>query len=229
MSEHWQPLCVTDVRAAMRTIGLLPAGSTKLVENYDSFVLGEAARKLLATIADVDARELARDFLVDQFFRHDVFIRRGRALNESERRAQLLTRCFVLTRPVNEITYKMQTPAGQLRYDNGIARNIVAAVAGGPRVLADICTEFELPPQDAVANALVLSAAGALRPVERSWSAVGDLNEAIDRRNLRYRALPCGTALLIDDDALLSAIRGSQVGKNEEERNWRDFLAKYGV
>ena len=123
----------------------------------------------------------------------------------------------------------MQTPAGQLRYDNSIARTIVAAVAGGPRVLADICTEFELPPQDVVANALVLSAAGALRPVERSWSAVGDLNEAIDRRNLRYRALPCGTALLIDDDALLSAIRGGQVAKNEGERQWRDFLAKYGI
>ena len=229
MSEHWQPLCVTDVRAAMRTIGLSPAGSTKLVENYDSFVLGEAARKVLATIADVDARELARDFLIDQFFRHDVFIRRGRALDESERRAQLLTGCFALTRPVSEIAYQMQTPAGQLRYDNGIARNIVAAVAGGPRVLADICTECELPPQDAVANALVLSAAGVLRPVERNWSAVGDLNGAIGRRNLRYRALPCGTALLIDDDALLAATRGGHVAKNEGERKWRDFLAQYGL
>ena len=123
----------------------------------------------------------------------------------------------------------MQTPAGRLRYDNSIARNIVAALAGGPRVLADICTEFEFSPQDAVANALVLSAAGALRPVERSRSAVEDLNEAIGRRNLRYLALPCGTALLIDDDALLSAIRGGGVVKNEEGHKWRDFLAKYGI
>ena len=229
MSEHWQPLCVTEVRAGMRTIGLLPAGSTKLVENYDSFVLGEAAREILSPIADLDARELARDFLIDQFFRHDVYIRPGRALDESQRRAQLLTTCFALTRPVNTIEYKMQTPAGQLRYDNSIARNIVAALAGGPRVLADICTEFEFSPQDAVANALVLSAAGALRPVERSRSAVEDLNEAIGRRNLRYLALPCGTALLIDDDALLSAIRGGGVVKNEEGHKWRDFLAKYGI
>jgi SAM-dependent methyltransferase len=229
MSEHWQPLCVTDVRAAMRSIGLSPAGSTKLIENYDSFVLGEAAREILATIADPDARELARDFLVDQSFRHDVYIRRGRPLDESERRAQLLTTCFALTRPVNTTEYKIKTPAGQLRFDNSTARNIVAAVACGPRVLADICTEFELPPQDAVANALVLSAAGALRPVERSWSAVGDLNEAINRRNVRFLALPCGTALLIDDDALLSAIKAGQDAKNEGGRIWRDFLANYGI
>jgi len=83
MSEHWQPLCVTDVRAAMRSIGLSPAGSTKLIENYDSFVLGEAAREILATIADPDVRELARDFLVDQSFRHDVYIRRGRPLTRA--------------------------------------------------------------------------------------------------------------------------------------------------
>lgn len=229
MSEHWQALCVTDVRAAMRTIGLSPAGSTKLVENYDSFVLGEAARRILATIADPDARELARDFLVDQFFRHDVYIRRGRALDENERRAQLLTTCFALTRPVNAIEYQMKTSAGQLRFDNSIARNIVAALASGPRVLADICAELELPLQDAVANALILSAAGALRPVERSSSAVGELNKAIDRRNLRYLALPCGTALLIEDDALLSAIRAGHDAANEEGRVWRDFLANYGI
>ena len=80
-----------------------------------------------------------------------------------------------------------------------------------------------------MANALVLSAAGALRPVERIWSAVGDLNDAIDRRNVRYLALPCGTALLIDDDALLSAIRAGSDAKNAEGRIWRDFLAKYGI
>ena len=104
------------------------------------------------------------------------------ALDENERRAQLLAACFALTRPVNSIEYTMQTPAGQLRYDNAIARNIVAALAGGPRPLADICTELDLSPQDVLANALVLSAAGALRPVEQSRTAIQNLNEAIYRR-----------------------------------------------
>src|SRR5262245_23746541 len=69
MTADWEALSVTDVRAAMRGIGLVPAGSATLIENYDSFVLGRAARTALATIADLDARELARDFLIDQFFR----------------------------------------------------------------------------------------------------------------------------------------------------------------
>ena len=182
MSEHWEPLCVTDVRATMRSIGLMPVGSATLVENYDSFVLGHAALKTLAAIADLDARELARDFLIDQFFRRDVFARDGRALDENERRSQLLAAFFALTRPSNTIGYTMETPAGHLRYSNPTARNVVAALAGGPRPLAGISSEFDLAPRDVLANALVLSAAGALRPVEKSRIPVSKLNEAIYRR-----------------------------------------------
>ena len=141
MSEHWEPLCVTDVRATMRSIGLMPVGSATLVENYDSFVLGHAALKTLAAIADLDARELARDFLIDQFFRRDVFARDGRALDDNERRSQLLAAFFALTRPSNTIGYTMETPAGHLRYSNPTARNVVAALAGGPRPLVPVSVQ----------------------------------------------------------------------------------------
>src|SRR5262249_33604798 len=75
MGQHWDPLFVTDVRRDMATIGLKPVGSASLVENHDSFVLGKAAREALTVISDEDVRELARDFLIDQFFRLDIFVR----------------------------------------------------------------------------------------------------------------------------------------------------------
>jgi len=233
MLESWEPLCVTDVRAAMRGIGLLPAGSATLVDNYDSFVLGEAARGTLAAVADLDTREFVRDFLIDQFFRRDVFIRAGRALDENERRSLLLAACFALTRPVNSIKYMMQTSAGELRYDNTFARKIVAALASGPRPLADICAEFALAPQDVLANALVLSAAGSLRPVERSPIPIRSLNEAIRRRlggpeEIRFLALPYGTALPIHD-GLLPLTKGSEPMDEATRREWREFLTVHGI
>jgi hypothetical protein len=217
----------------MRSIGLVPVGSATLIDNYDSFVLGHAARSTLAAIADLDARELARDFFIDQFFRRDVFIREPRALEEHERRSQLLATSFALTRPANAVRYMMETPAGHLRYDNSIARKVVAALAGGPRPLADISTEFSLPPRDVLANALVLSADGALRPVAQSRTPVSKLNEAIYRRltgpeEIRFLALPCGTALPIDD-VLLSLIKGSETMKKEERNEWQEFLATHGL
>jgi SAM-dependent methyltransferase len=231
MSANWEPICVTDLRAAMRKIGLMPVGSATLIENYDSFVLGQAARKTLAAIADLDARALARDFLIDQFFRRDVFVRDSRALDENERRSQLLTACFALTRPASAIEFTTETPAGHLRYDNGIARDIVAALTGGPCSLAHISTVLALAPQDVLANALVLSATGALRPVERCRTPIPNLNEAIYRRlggpeEIRFLALPCGTALPIDD-TLLRLIKGNM--KESEFGEWRDFLAAHGL
>lgn len=43
MVENWQPLCVSEVRAAMTALGLEPAGSAKLIQNYD-LVQSRAAR-----------------------------------------------------------------------------------------------------------------------------------------------------------------------------------------
>ena len=85
MGENWEPLCVTRVRAEMATIKLAPVGSATLIQNFDSLVLGRNARKALARISDDDARELARDFFINQAFRCDVFVRDGRRLNADQR------------------------------------------------------------------------------------------------------------------------------------------------
>jgi SAM-dependent methyltransferase len=207
MSGNWDPLCVTDVRATMRGIGLDPVGSATLMENFDSFILGNAARKSLLAISDPDARELARDFLINQLFRRDVYVRNGRILDENSRRSGLLRFAFALTLPTNMVEYATKTPAGHLRYDNPTARTIVAALANGTRSLANVCEEFALDSQDALANALVLSAAGTVRPVERDDMPVDKLNQAIGRRfgspeEIPFVALPCGTALPVNDEML---------------------------
>jgi hypothetical protein len=79
----------------------------------------------------------------------------------------------------------------------------------------------------------MLSAADALRPVERSRAPVSELNEAIYRRlsgpeEIRFLALPCGTALPIDD-VLLSLIKGNETMKKGKGGEWRDFLAAHGL
>src|SRR5215471_5796060 len=89
MPAAWQPLYVTEVRRDLATIGLEPAGSATLNENFDWMVLGEGARQTLATIAEPDARELVRDYYLDQRFRRDVFARGNRRLKPGEQAARL--------------------------------------------------------------------------------------------------------------------------------------------
>jgi SAM-dependent methyltransferase len=233
MIGSWDALCVTQVRAEMATIGLVPVGSATLIQNFDSFVLGQAARKVLATISDDDVRELARDVLINQAFRCDVFVRAGRRLNEDQRRRRLRATTFALARPRRAIRYAIATPAGRLRFDNAAAREIVSALSAGPASLAEIGAKSALPRQDLLANVLVLCAADAVWPVEPGRVSVACVNEAIRSRlggpqEIRYLALPCGTAVAIDD-VLLRFLKGGRMTAAGKLRDWRDFLAAHGL
>ena len=232
MSENWEALCVTQVRAEMATLGLAPVGSATLIENFDSLVLGRDARKALAAICENDVRELARDFLITQSFRSDVFVRAGRRLNEDERYQRLRATTFALARPRRAIKYSMATPAGRLRYGNAAARDIVSVLSAGPASLAEITAKSTLAGQDLLANVLVLCAADAVWPVESRRVSVSAVNEAILRRlsgseEVLYLALPCGTAVAMDDALLL--LRGGRRTGAGKLGDWQDFLASHNV
>ena len=232
MGQHWDPLFVTEVRSDMAEIQLKPVGSCTLVENHDSFVLGRAAREALAAIGDEDVRELARDFLIDQSFRRDLFVREGEPLDEYGQRQRLLASAFALTRGAGNIEYTLRTAAGRLNFDNAAARGIIAGLAGGPCRLGAIAEQCGAAPEDVVANAMVLCASTQIRPVESGRASVATINAAISRRlggeeEILYLALPCGTAIAMHD-AVRSLLRGDR-GDDDAFREWRDFLAAHGI
>ncbi len=228
MHAAWKPLYVTEVRAAMATIGFSPVGSTTLIENFDWLVLNNRARKTLARIADPNVRELTRDFFLDQRLRCDVFARSSRRLNADERASRLMASTFALARPVCEIRYATTTPGGARVYDTPAARRIVAALAAGPRSLSDLGLAPEL-----LENALTLCAVGDAMPVEPGGEPVAKLNRAIWRRldgpeEIRWLALPCGTALETDR-GLLRLLRDGMTIDDERYAGWRAFLASHGL
>jgi SAM-dependent methyltransferase len=228
MHAAWQPLYVTEVRAAMAAIGLAPVGSTTLIENLDRLAMSDSVRGMLAGIADPDIRELARDFFLDQRFRCDVFARGNRPLDTGARAARLLASTFALARPAAAVAYTVRTPAGERAYDTPTARAIVAALADGPLRLADLA---RVP--DLLENLLVLCAAEQVIPVEPGSEPVASLNRALWRRldggeEIRWLALPCGTALETDR-GLLRLLRDGATIDDERYPGWRAFLASHGI
>ena len=232
MPGAWQPLYVTEVRTAFKTIGLVPVGSATLIENLDSLVLSESARQMLGAISDTNLRELVRDFYLDQRFRCDVFARSNRRLGGEQRRDALLASTFALARPAAAIRYSATTPAGFHPYNNPTARAIVGALADGPRALAEVAPVLTLP-QDLATNLLLLCAVGDAVPVEPGHAPVKTLNRAIFHRldgpeEIHWLTLPCGTALDVDL-GLMRRLRDSE--KIDEDRfpGWRGFLASHGL
>src|SRR4051794_16283507 len=230
MHAGWQPLYVTELRRDLKEIGLVPVGSALLVENFDGWVLGRRARGLVAGIADPDRREMVRDFCIDQRFRCDVFARDASPLTASQQRERLMSSGLALVRPPAAITYEMPTQAGRVRYDNPAARAIIASLMSGVRRLADIPSGFAAA-RDLTANMLVLCAAGDVRPTETTRTPVGPLNRALRRRlgkaeEVPAVALPCGTALDIDQD-IVRLLSGADAGGMSAD--WREFLELHGV
>jgi SAM-dependent methyltransferase len=214
----WQPLYVTELRRDMATIGLEPVGSATLSENLDWMVLDEAARQTLGSITDPDGRELVRDYYLDQRFRCDVFARSNRQLGLGERTGRLHSSTFVLARPVPAIHCTMTTPAGSVNYDCPAARAIVTELnAGRPARTEDLKT------------LLTLCAAGDILPAEPGHASVANLNRALYGRvdgpeEIRWLALPCGTAVEVDS-GLLRALRDGQ----PVDDGWRQFFASHGL
>ncbi|MGA8551180.1 MAG: class I SAM-dependent methyltransferase [Stellaceae bacterium] len=228
MHAGWRPLYVTEMRPQMAAIGLAPVGSATLIENFDALLFGEAARAILRDIADPDARELVRDFLLDQRLRCDVFDRGNRRLDPAERARRLLASSYALARPAATIRYSTAMPAGEPTCDTPTARAILAALAAGPRPLASLANAPDL-----LEALLMLCAAGAAMPVESGNEPVERVNRAIRRRlggpeEIDWLALPCGTAIAVDR-SLLGLLRdGGQIDDGRYP-GWRDFLASFGI
>jgi len=232
MVENWQPLCVSEVRAAMAAICLEPVGSAKLIQNFDLVQAG-AAREALALIGDENARELARDFLLNQFFRMDVFVREGRRLDEEERQRRLMDSTFMLACPSTEIDYAVATPVGRQSFDTPRSRAIVTSLTTGPMSLAEVVARSGLEAQAILDAGLILTALDILRPVERDQFDVQRVNMAVRRRlggaeEIPFLALPCGTMLKLND-ALRGVMRCVEDSHSGAINDWIKFLATSGV
>lgn len=232
MGANWRPLSVLDVRADMAEIGLEPAGSASLIENFDDFVLGKAARKMLATIDDPDLHDLVRDYLTNQSFRRDVFVRGGVALSEPERRRRLLDTPFALATPRTRAAFRVETAAGEIDFDNAVARRMVSALAKGPRRLRDLAVDGDSE-GDVLANAMILAGARRIWPVETGAAGSAQaFNRAVFDRlggpdELMLLALDCGTALTAAE-GLLWALKARADVKGSTAA-WRRHFAAHGA
>ena len=226
LAPAWQPLYVTEIRAELKRIGLFPAGSATLEDNFDTFMLRAAERRAIDGIADPDLRELARDYVVLKRFRRDVFSREGAQIGEAEQRRRILDQSFMLTCPAASVGYTMATPAGTVRFDNEMSRGIVSALAHTPRTLRSIAGGK----RDLVANALTLAASGTIRPVGPGAGAVDTLNAALGELDTEatpfaFRALPWGTALALDR-ALRRHLKDGR-GLPRRLAPWADFISRF--
>ncbi|MFN7977442.1 MAG: class I SAM-dependent methyltransferase [Vicinamibacterales bacterium] len=199
LAPAWRPRYVDEMRRDMATIGLTPVGSATLRDNFDRLVVTAAGRQTLDAIADPDQRELARDFLMTQAFRRDVYGRAPARIDDATRRARLFDGWLALVQPASTVRFSMSTEAGEVPFDTPVARGLVARLADGPARLRDGVTA-DTTPDGLLSAAIALMCAGVVRPVAAQAVSVDRINDVLARHldartGPTYRVLPRGTAV----------------------------------
>jgi SAM-dependent methyltransferase len=217
LNEHWNPQYFADVARDLGRAKLSFAASAILRSHVDFLNFGEEEQKLLAEIDDPVQRETICDFLTNQTFRRDIFIKGTPRLSRREHAAALRTARFVLTVARPDVPLKAKFEDGEIIFKEEIYAPILDALAKGPRTVAELLDEPDIGKLGLtiVMQALVVLAAG-----ESVAAALPAAGEAARReRTDRFNALVLEHSRYDDDlRALASPVAGTGINVERYDR-----------
>jgi SAM-dependent methyltransferase len=139
LNEHWNPQHFTEVARTLSQAKLEFACSAALIDHLDAINLSAQQRNLLNSISDPHFKILTRDFMVNQGFRRDYWVKGARRLTGAEQCERLRAMRFALMRPDTEIDYKIRGYQQEATLEPGIYEPIVQAFQSSPiRTVSEI-------------------------------------------------------------------------------------------
>lgn len=177
LNRDWHPMPFSEVADALAAAKLNFAASVHLLDHIDAINLSSEGQKVLAELTHPVLRQSVRDYLVNQYFRRDLFIKGGRRLTQGELEQTWRESAFVLTSHPEDVPMTVQGALGPANLLDSFYRPLLAALAeegGGPKTLAQLLAHPSLSgsslPQMREA-VLILTGAGHLFPVHSGSSS----------------------------------------------------------
>lgn len=193
-NDAWSPQYFVDVADDMSRAKLEFAASAGLLDGIDAINFSPDARALIASVNHTLMRETLRDYLVNQQFRRDIFVRGIRQLSQDEYRSRMLETRFILLRPRRLVSLKFRSILGEVTMNPATYEPLLDALAAdnyAPKTLAQLLTHPALQAlavEEAITCATVLTGAGYAQPCQpppAQQDAMGTataLNRALLRR-----------------------------------------------
>ena len=186
-NKDWLPMAFSQVAEALSAAKLNFAASASMLDHIDVVNLTPERRQLLLSISHPVLRESVRDYLVNQRFRKDIFVKGNRPLSQLEQFERYRDQGFVLTTPAAVVPLVLPGAAGEASLQESIYQPLIEALADGgysPKTLAELMVHpnCRLQPLAVLVEALVvLAGAGHVRPVQAATS--------IEEAGVRCKAL----------------------------------------
>lgn len=119
-NRDWHPMHFATMASWLEPAKLQYACSAHLIDQLDGVNLTADQRRLLRECPDPAFRETVRDFMVNQQFRRDLWVRGARRLSPAEQREALGTFRLVLAVPAGDVPSKLVTPLGPATLNAGV-------------------------------------------------------------------------------------------------------------
>jgi cyclopropane fatty-acyl-phospholipid synthase-like methyltransferase len=186
-NSSWDPLPFSDIATKLADAKLDFAASTNLLEHMDQLNLTKEGQALLAGLHQPILRESMRDYLLNQQFRRDIFIRGHRPMNKNQWIEQYRLQRFSLLTHAEKASPEISGPTRGLRLNEEMFRRIVEISAENdyaPKSVAEIHAHrsWKSGPIEAIMEVVsLLTASGQMHPAQS--------NETIESAKSRCQAL----------------------------------------
>jgi SAM-dependent methyltransferase len=138
-NRDWQPMHFADMAKCLAPAKLSYACSAHHLDHVDGVNLSAEHQALLRDIADPMFRETVRDFVVNQQFRRDYWVRGARRLSSLEQAERLRSVRLMLVTPRSEVALKAQGARGEATLSEMIYAPILDALADHmPRSIGEL-------------------------------------------------------------------------------------------
>lgn len=234
MNRDWTPFYFADVAQELSEAKLTFGSSANLMDHIDSFCLTNDQLSILSEVADPVRREGVRDYLVNQQFRRDIFVKGP--LNpppQVMKREWLKTRLTLIVEP-SAVKLAINTGVGQVALHEPTYTPLINALAMRAVSLEELMSipQIATMPMGRVVQALsVMVAAGYAAPClplegadarRIRTAAFNDavMNVATDSSDLGYLASPLlGSGINVDRIHMLF-VRALQGGLDPAAFAW---------
>ncbi len=185
MNKDWTPFYFSQVAKELGAAKLSFAGSAHIGDHLDSVALPAKSNQMIEGIADPVLRETVRDYMLNQQFRRDIFLKGSTPLAPTRRQTLLRNFRFALTSPKEEVPLEVTFPIGKCKLVPDIYQPIIDTLAKGPATLGDLATLPALSKLDSsrLVQAMMIMVSGG--HVSPALAAEGDAarKQVSDRMN----------------------------------------------
>lgn len=128
-NQHWTPTYFSEVEEKLSEAKVGFAGSATLLETINGINFTAPQLAVLSGIGQSVLRETVRDYLLNQAFRRDLYVRGARELSPSEQAQRLANVEFVLVNARELMPTKVTTHLGELQLKAEVYEPIADALA----------------------------------------------------------------------------------------------------